>query len=121
MSLKPWWNYPAYDDPKYDTVPPPKELETSRAEQALDENHLAAYARAVTNVLSTKLAEYTFAQLIDGLPLWDVVYALGHYGLDSEEPVYKHRELCPGVLEKAKSFCANFDTGTLDVRTDVNK
>lgn len=121
MSLKPWWDYPGYNDPRYDTVPPPEKLETSRAEQALDKDHLAAYARALTNVLSTELAESTFAQLIDGLPLWDVVSALGHYGLDREEPVFKHRELCPGVLQETRAFLANFYHGTLDIRTEVNE
>lgn len=120
MSLKPWWKYPAYDDPKYDTVTPPEKLETSRAEQALDEDHLVAYVRAIRNVLSTELAESTFAQLIDGLPLWDVVSALGHYGLDREEPVFNHQELCPGVLEKTKTSLANFDHRAFGIRIDVN-
>lgn len=121
MSLKPWWDYPGQEDPKYANVPPPEQLETSRAEQALDEPHLLAFARAVTNVLSTELAESTFAQLVDGLPLWDVVFGLGHYGHDREEPVFKHRELCPGVLEKTRAFRTAFDPGSLVIRTDVHK
>lgn len=120
MSLKPWWEYPAYDDPKHATVIPPKELETSTAEQVLDADHLAAYVRAVTNVLYTELAEATFAQLVDGLPLWEVVYALDHYGLEEDEPVFKHRQLCPGILEKTRAFRAAFDPGALDIRADVN-
>ncbi|KAL1867514.1 hypothetical protein Daus18300_006358 [Diaporthe australafricana] len=119
MSLKPWWDYPARDDPKYDNVPPPKKLDTSRAEQVLDDDHLAAYVRAITNVLSTELAESTFAQLVDGLPLWDVVCALHHYGLEEDEPVFKHRELCPGVLEKTRAYRAAFAPETLDIRTNV--
>lgn len=120
MSLKPWWDYPGQDDPKYANVPPPESLETSTAEQALDKDHLAAYLRAVTNVLSTELAESTFAQLVDGLPLWDVVYALDHYGLEENEPVYKHRTLCPGVLEKTRAFREAFDPARLEIRADVN-
>lgn len=121
MSLKPWWKYPAYDDPKYDTIPPPGKLETRRPEQALDEDHLTTYIRAIRNVLSTKLAESTFAQTVDGLPLWDVVYSLGYYGLDREEPVFKHRELCPGVVEKTRAFRADFDPKTFDIRAELKK
>lgn len=121
MSLKPWWDFPGQDDPKYANVPPPETLQTSRPEQALDEAHLLAFSRAVTNVLSTELAESTFAQIVDGLPLWDVVYGLGHYGLDREEPVFKHRELCPGVIEKTRAFRADFDPRTFDIRAEVNK
>jgi hypothetical protein len=121
MSLKPWWDFPAYNDPKYDTVPPPEKLETSTAEQALDEDHLAAYLRAITNVLSTDLAEATFAQLVDGLPLYDVVSKLAHYELERDEPAYKHRTLCPGVLEKTRAFRAAFEPERLDIRADVNK
>lgn len=120
MSLKPWWNYPSQNDPKYATVPPPKDLETSTAEQVLDENHLASYSRALTNVLSTDLAESTFAQIVDGLPLWGVVYELAHYGLLREEPVYNHRTLCPGVLEKTRAIRASFEPGKLEIRADVN-
>lgn len=69
MSLEPWWDYPGQDDPKYANVSPPETLETSRAEHAVDEVPLVAFSRAVTNVLSTELAESTFAQLVDGLPL----------------------------------------------------
>lgn len=121
MSLKPWWEFPSQNDPKYDTVLPPKNpLETSAAEQSLDEEHLAVYSRAITNVLSTDLAESTFAQLVDGLPLWDVVYGLAHYGLVREEPVYNHRNLCPGVLEKTRAFYTSFVPGKLEIRIDVN-
>lgn len=120
MSLKPWWDYPAYNDPKYDTVPPPEKLETSTAEQALDENHLAAYSRAISNVLSTDLAELTFAQLVDGLPLYDVVSKLTHYELERQEPAYNHRMLCPGVLEKTRAFRAAFEPEKLDIRADVS-
>ncbi|KAJ0123807.1 hypothetical protein J7T55_012277 [Diaporthe amygdali] len=119
MSLKPWWDYPGQDDPKYANVPPPEKLDTSKADQALDEDHLAAYVRAVTNVLSTELAESTFAQLVDGLPLWDVVDGLHHYGLEEDEPVFRHRELCPGVIEKTRTFCAAFEPRALYIRTGV--
>jgi hypothetical protein len=120
MSLKPWWAYTGQTDPKYDTVPPPKELETSRAELSLADKHLEAYSRALTNILSTDLAELTFAQLVDGLPLWDVVFGLSEYGLVEEEPVYNHRTLCPGVLEKTRAFRAAFEPGKLEMRVDVN-
>ncbi|KAG8161472.1 hypothetical protein KVR01_008459 [Diaporthe batatas] len=119
MSLKPWWKFPAWNDPKYDTVPPPERLETTTAAQALDEDHLAAYSRAMKNVLSTELAETTFAQLVDGLPLYSVVSNLVHYELEKTEPAYNHRTLCPGVLEKTRAFHSAFEPDKLDIRADV--
>lgn len=121
MSLKPWWDYPGRTDPKYDIVPPPERLETTTAEQVLDENHLTAYSRALKKVLSTDLAETTFAQIFDGLPLYNVVLNLAHYELERKEPAYNHRTLCPGVLEKTRAFHAAFEPGRLDIRADVKK
>lgn len=88
-------------------------------EHALDKAHLAAFERAVTNVLSTDIAQSTFAQLVDGLPLWDVVYILESYGISREEPVYKHRKLCPGALENTRAFRSAFEPRVMEIRTDV--
>lgn len=115
MSSQPW-----DDDPKYATVLPPESIETSKAGHTLDKGHLAVFERAVTNILSIDLAQLTFTQLVDGLPLWDVVFALDHYGLVEDEPVYKHRELCPGALDKTKAFREAFDPAMMEIRTDVS-
>lgn len=75
--------------------------------------------RAIKNVLSTDLAETTFAQLVDGLPLYSVVSNLAHYELEKNEPAYNHRTLCAGVLEKTRAFHASFEPHKLDIRATV--
>lgn len=42
-----------------------------------DGQHLDIFIRAVTNILNTELAELTYAQIIDGLPLEEVVLDSG--------------------------------------------
>ena len=43
---------------------------------SLEEQHRDIFVRAVSNVLSTEIAELTYAQIIDGLPLSSVAYLL---------------------------------------------
>lgn len=65
------------------------------------------------NVLRTKVAEFTFAQILDGLPTEQSLndsyfYMEGH-------PVYEleHKELCEGYFEKAREFRCRFDPSSL--------
>ncbi|OAQ94056.1 hypothetical protein VFPFJ_00164 [Purpureocillium lilacinum] len=69
----------------------------------LDGDHLAALTRALSNVLSTDRAEYTYAQLIDGLPTRDSELELrSFYPAEEQHPVYKHEKLCDGARETAR-------------------
>ena len=58
----------------------------------------------MANILATDLAELTFAQLIDGLPLWDVPIDQSKSTHSPEEPVFNHRKLCGGVMEKMRAL-----------------
>ena len=45
------------------------------------ERHREVLMRALTNVLSTELALFTYAQIIDGLPIADVAWDQRYHGL----------------------------------------
>ncbi|KAK3903105.1 hypothetical protein C8A05DRAFT_43624 [Staphylotrichum tortipilum] len=74
----------------------------------LDGAHYDLLVRAISRVLFTEIAEITYAQIIDGLPIADVAD-------DTPCPIYGnhtifevHEELCPGMLDKAREFRAQF-------------
>lgn len=80
----------------------------------LDGAHRDALALAISRVLSTELAETTYAQILDGLPLESVVDDGPAYLLPPEHMFWgTHLELCPGVLERIKEFRANFSISIL--------
>ncbi|KAK3896817.1 hypothetical protein C8A05DRAFT_48308 [Staphylotrichum tortipilum] len=72
-----------------------------------------AFRRAISNVLSTELALSTFAQIVDGLPTADIAFDRHMHGLDSDHPVDKHEELCPGVMERTREIRDQFDPSIL--------
>ncbi|KAK4202609.1 hypothetical protein QBC40DRAFT_41203 [Triangularia verruculosa] len=75
--------------------------------------HHAIFSRAVANVLSTELALFTYAQIIDGLPTDEVAYDRRSPGLHGNHPIEHHVDLCPGALERASEFRASFDPAIL--------
>lgn len=77
----------------------------------LDKEHLQPLRRALLKCLSTSVAEYTYAQILDGQPTC-YKYAGDHYYEDSW-PVMQHEEICPGYLEKARAFRSDFDVLSL--------
>jgi hypothetical protein len=79
---------------------------------SLEGQHHDIFVRAVSNVLSTEIAEFTYAQIIDGLPLSSIADDTYDNGgsLTHTHPLYtKHTKLCPGVLETTRQFRAGFD------------
>ncbi|KAL1854941.1 hypothetical protein Daus18300_011261 [Diaporthe australafricana] len=103
-------------DPKYATTKPPLGVEKARVDLLLDESHQSAFQSAVRNVLQTEIAEITFAQIIDGLPLKDV--GLGTRGLHWET-LNDHEKLCAGVLEKAKAFLGDFTPLQMELQVEA--
>ncbi|KAH8777578.1 hypothetical protein F5883DRAFT_409655, partial [Diaporthe sp. PMI_573] len=73
----------------------------------LDAEHLQPFHQPLSNTLSTPIAESTFAQLVDGMPL-SAVYKRTHW-YSENFAVETHEELCAGSLEKAVAFRTNFD------------
>ncbi|KAK4147300.1 uncharacterized protein C8A04DRAFT_34037 [Dichotomopilus funicola] len=77
--------------------------------------HRRLLVRALGRILSTEIAEVTYAQIVDGLPIANVIW-------DSRVPPYGghpilndgvHEDICPGILEKTRELRDSFDLGTL--------
>jgi hypothetical protein len=107
------------EDPQWATVAPPEHLDSCCVSDVLDSDHLNTFATAISNLLSAEIAEQTFAQIIDGLPLRDVAFSLRGTEYTRRDPVFTHVELCPGVLEKTRLFRDNFNPRAMELRTDV--
>ncbi|OBT97131.1 hypothetical protein VE01_04877 [Pseudogymnoascus verrucosus] len=100
----------------------PKLSEYSTDEQSqnvpieiLTGQHRDIFTRAVGNVLSTEIAQITYAQIADGLPLSSVekdTYAFR--ALTYDHPLHtNHIDLCPTALEKTRELYADFNPHTL--------
>ncbi|KAI0968665.1 hypothetical protein F4678DRAFT_481866 [Xylaria arbuscula] len=80
---------------------------------SLDTPHLEALSRAVFNLIETDLALTTYAQLIDGLPISNIVRDTYSTQLHPQHPIDDHVALCPGALNKAKELRAGFKLNIL--------
>jgi len=105
---------------RYATEPPPRDPLRLPVEDVLDEPHCAAFRLALANLLSTEIAEITFAQIIDGLPLARVAFSTRGHRDKRYDPVAQHTELCPGVLESTRAFRDAFDATKLALDADVS-
>lgn len=81
--------------------------------EILDGPHQEAVRLSISNILTTEIAETTYAQIIEGLPLIDVVRDVYGDLLCDDHPICAHTELSAGVLETARRFRTGFDPGTL--------
>ncbi|RFU28610.1 hypothetical protein B7463_g7714, partial [Scytalidium lignicola] len=75
----------------------------------LDEKHLEVFMQAVSNILATEVAKFTYAQIVDGLPTVDT---WTKYQVRMEtHPVFQlnHVHLCAGALEKTRNLMSHFD------------
>jgi hypothetical protein len=89
--------------------------------ESLPAEHRDIFVHALKNVLSTELAEVTYAQILDGAPIADV--AIDRYSshlIDPDHPVRSHKTLCAGVLEKARRFRSVLDTTAIPFQSQVN-
>jgi len=86
----------------------------------LEASHREILIRALKRILDTYIAESTYAQIVDGLPLIDVFLDTTAGIVPSEHPIYEHTELCPGVLERTKDFRNQFDPNILKLDSRVS-
>lgn len=88
---------------------------------SLGAEHRDIFTQAISAVLSTELAESTYAQILDGLPLADVFQdRYGYHGaLRVTHPLRNHTTLCPGVLEKTRQFRACFKPDDITFESKV--
>lgn len=83
--------------------------------------HQEILIRAIANVLSSPIAEVTFAQIFDGLILSDVAMDTFKGCVCSEHPLLdEHKALCPGVFDKARELHQSFDPGILAIESKVS-
>jgi len=81
--------------------------------EILDAHHLGALRLAIEKLLSTELAEFTYAQIIDGLPTTDSFFDFHSLYRDSGHPIKTHETLCDEALERARAFRSKFDLMSL--------
>jgi len=82
--------------------------------EGFEGKHRDDLERAIRNVLSTEIAETTFAQVVDGLPVASVDGDRCHGHLSGLHPLRdKHVDLCPGVLERTKQLYDEFDVNLI--------
>lgn len=80
----------------------------------LDQEHRQAVSTAISNILASDIAEITYAQIVDGLPLASVVLeSNGHPIIDRRHPIFQHKELCAGVAAKTREFRESFNASSL--------
>lgn len=84
----------------------------------LDAEHLEPFRRALLNLLSSPVAEFTFAQIVDGQPT-SSVYAEDHYFREGLA-VMHHENLCPGSIEKTRAFRSGFDIHDLKFEANAS-
>jgi hypothetical protein len=84
--------------------------------------HHKLLSRAISNVLSTELARFTLAQIIDGLPTADTAWDSRSPAVFGDHPIEEHPELCPGVMNRARDFIQQFDQSVLrfDAQVQLN-
>lgn len=84
--------------------------------------HVGVFSRALFNVLTTDVAELTYAQIIDGAPLSNVIQDTYGPNLSDQHPVYdEHPEICPGVLDRIRQIYADFDASILEFDNKASK
>lgn len=94
--------------------------EKATINNSLEGDHLDAFARADSNILSTEIAEVTYAQIIDGLPISSVALESASDPLPDLHPIHDHhKDLCPGVRERTRGFRERFDPGSLQLDAAV--
>jgi hypothetical protein len=89
----------------------------------LEAEHYYPLARAISNVLSTDIAKSTFAQIVDGEPLFATVaeYYINPLCDAKPHPISSHTELCHGVLERAEEFRSQFDLSSMRLDSQVRQ
>lgn len=91
-------------------------------ENSLSGQHLGIFKQAIANILAMGIAEETYAQIIDGLPLARVVQDSGNGGLPPNHPIHEeHTELCSGVRDKLGEFKSQFAVGVLQLDSTVRR
>lgn len=84
----------------------------------LDQVHFNAVNQALSNVFATDIAFETFAQIVDGVPLYLTAHKSSS-NLYPRHPIRNHTTLCPGVSEKVRDIQRDFDIKVLQFNVEV--
>jgi hypothetical protein len=85
------------------------------------DHHRIVLNKAIRNVLSTELAIFTYAQIIDGLPIADVAWDRRLPGIMGEHVIDEHETLCPGALENTQEYYENWQPSDLMFDPEVGR
>ena len=104
------------ENPARVSLPPPLPQGTL---SLLDEEHRRTFRRALLNILSTDLAESTYAQILDGLPTAESLRR--SWSPLNDHPVHAldHTEVCDGSLERARNLRLAIDFSLLRFDIEV--
>lgn len=86
---------------------------------SLDAEHQASFKHAMANLLSTPIAEFTYAQIVDGMPISNI-YKEDHRFCEGF-PVLDHKDLCPGTMDKTRAFRSQFDIDSVEFEPKVRQ
>ena len=84
-------------------------LTETRSPEHLDPGHFEALRLALSNLLATDVAEFTYAQIIDGLPTTSSFYDFHSLYDTDDHPAQLHPTLCDGVMDRVYKFRSAFD------------
>ncbi len=98
-------------DDEAPTVPPPvRALVTDTlTPENLDLEHLQSLSKALSRILATEVAEFTFAQIIDSSPTYRSFMDF-HFSppVIDDWPIRLHEALCNGAVEKFQTLRSSF-------------
>ncbi|KAL1868299.1 hypothetical protein Daus18300_006023 [Diaporthe australafricana] len=82
----------------------------------LDEPYRDAVATAISRVLSTEIAETTYAQIVDGLPLPEVLQDVYGDLICPDHPIHQHTQLKDGTPDTISRFRDDFGSKCPPIR-----
>ncbi|KAH6854043.1 hypothetical protein B0I37DRAFT_21105 [Chaetomium sp. MPI-CAGE-AT-0009] len=84
------------------------------------DRHREILVRTVANILPSPIAKQTYSQIVEVLPLSDVGLDVYPNDLFNHPVLEEHKELCPGVAERADKLRASFDVSALLMPSGVS-
>lgn len=101
--------------------PPRPDIRFRKASiKILDEPHRDAVASAISRVLSAEIAETTYAQIVDGLPLLEVLKDVYGDLTCPDHPIHQHTQLKDSTLDIVRQFRDDLDPNILQFDVPVS-
>jgi hypothetical protein len=105
---------------EHSPAPNRQNTESPLSVNILDGDHHTILTGAINRILLTDIAEMTYAQILDGLPLASVADDSAQGTPPKNHPIRAHhKELCAGVLEKIREFRKGFNPDILEFDSTV--